>query len=74
MDNNVSLPVGIWLGVTNGRKEFDSLDVSKITQVEFPFYGVVDPLSAKQGRATDDFDFVYLRLLGVELEVAPDLD
>ena len=74
MDNNVSLPVGIWLGVTNGRKEFDSLDVSRITQVEFPFYGVVDPPSAKQGRATDDFDFVYLRLLGVELEVAPDLD
>ena len=25
-------------------------------------------------RSTDDFDFVYLRLLGVELEVAPDLD
>lgn len=66
--------MGTWLGVTNGRKEFDSLDVSRAAQVEVPFYGVVDPLSAKQGRATDDFDFVYLRLIGGELEVASDLD
>lgn len=70
-DRNPPLPNG-WINATQWL--FDSLDVSRITQVEFPFYGVVDPLSAKQGRATDDFDFVYLRLLGVELEVAPDLD
>lgn len=65
------------LGVTNGRQEFDQgdhLDVSSDIQAAVPFYGVVDPLSAKQGSATNDFDFVYRNLLGAEPEAAPDLD
>ena len=65
------------LGVTNGRQEFDQgdhLDVSSDVQAAVPFYGVVDPLSAKQGSATNDFDFVYRNLLGAEPEAAPDLD
>ena len=60
------------LGVTNGRQEFDQgdhLDVSSDVQAAVPFYGVVDPLSAKQGS-----DFVYRNLLGAEPEAAPDLD
>lgn len=35
---------------------------------------MVDPLSAKQGSATNDFDFVYRNLLGAEPEAALDLD
>lgn len=65
------------LGVTNGRRKFDRgdhFDVSSDVQVAVPFYGVVDPLSAKQGSATNDFDFVYRNLLGAEPEAAPDLD
>lgn len=65
------------LGVTNGRQEFDQgdhLDVSSDVQAAVPFYGVVDPLSAKQGSATNDFDFVYRNLLGAEPEAAPGLD
>lgn len=65
------------LGVTNGMKKFDkgnNLDFSSDVQVAVPFYGVVDPLSAKQGSASNDFDFVYRNLLGAEPEVAPDLD
>lgn len=65
------------LGVTNGRQEFDQgdhLDVSSDVQAAVPFYGVVDPLSAKQGSATNDFDFVYRNLLGAEPEAALDLD
>ena len=65
------------LGVTNGHKEFDRgahLDVSSAVQAAVPFYGVVDPLSAKQGSVTDDFDFVYRNLLGAEPEAAPELD
>lgn len=65
------------LGVTNGRQEFDQgdhLDVSSDVQAAVPFYGVVDPLSAKQGSATNDFDFVYRNLLGAEPEAEPDLD
>lgn len=60
-DRNPPLPNG-WINATQWLFDLPVVD------------GVVDPLSAKQGRATDDFDFVYLRLLGVELEVAPDLD
>lgn len=65
------------LGVTNGHEEFDRgahLDVSSAVQAVVPFYGVVDPLSAKQGSATNDFDFVYRNLLGAEPEAAPELD
>lgn len=65
------------LGVTNGRSEFDKgehLDSASDVQVAVPWYGVVDPLTAKQGSATDDFDFVYRNLLGQEPETAPDLD
>lgn len=55
------------LGLTNGMTEFDvgdHLDVSSDVQVAVPWYGVVDPLTAKQGSATDAFDFVYRNLLG----------
>lgn len=65
------------LGVTNGLKQFDkgpNLDYSSDVQVAVPFYGVVDPLTAKEGSASDDFDFVYKNLLGQEPEDAPDLD
>ncbi|WP_367341329.1 alpha/beta hydrolase fold domain-containing protein [Limosilactobacillus sp.] len=65
------------LGVTNGIKKFDKgqyLNVSSDVQVAVPFYGVVDPLSAKQNSASDDFDFVYRNLLGAEPEDAPELD
>lgn len=44
------------LGLTNGMTEFDvgdHLDVSSDVQVAVPWYGVVDPLTAKQGSATD---------------------
>ncbi|UUV95533.1 alpha/beta hydrolase [Limosilactobacillus fermentum] len=65
------------LGLTNGMTEFDfgdHLDVSSDVQVAVPWYGVVDPLTAKQGSATDAFDFVYRNLLGAEPEDAPELD
>lgn len=65
------------LGLTNGIKKFDKgqyLDVSSDVQAAVPFYGVVDPLSAKENSASDDFDFVYRNLLGAEPEDAPDLD
>lgn len=65
------------LGVTNGLKQFDkgaNLDYSSDIQVAVPFYGVVDPLSAKEGSATNDFDFVYRNLLGAEPEDALQLD
>lgn len=65
------------LGVTNGIKKFDqgqNLDFSSDVQAAVPFYGVVDPLSAKQNSKSDDFDFVYRNLLGAEPEDAPELD
>lgn len=65
------------LGVTNGLKKFDvgnHLDVSSDVQAAIPWYGVVDPLTAKQGSASNDFDFVYRNLLGAEPEKAPRLD
>lgn len=65
------------LGVTNGLKKFDqgaNLDYSSDVQVAVPFYGVVDPLTAKQGSISNDFDFVYRNLLGAEPEAAPELD
>lgn len=65
------------LGVTNGIKKFDkgpNLDYSSDVQAAVPFYGVVDPLTAKEGSASDDFDFVYKNLLGQEPEEAPELD
>lgn len=65
------------LAVTNGIAKFDQgqyLDYSSEVQAAIPLYGVVDPLSAKQNSATNDFDFVYRNLLGQEPEAAPDLD
>lgn len=65
------------LGVTNGCSQFDvgyNLEVTSDVQVAVPWYGVVDPLSAKTGSATNDFDFVYRNLLGAEPEDAPKLD
>ena len=65
------------LGVTNGLNQFDkgaNLDYSSDVQVAVPFYGVVDPLTAKTGSASNDFDFVYRNLLGAEPENAPELD
>lgn len=38
------------------------------------FRSVVDPLTAKTGSASNDFDFVYRNLLGAEPENAPELD
>ena len=64
------------LGVTNGLNQFDkgaNLDYSSDVQA-VPFYGVVDPLTAKTGSASNDFDFVYRNLLGAEPENAPELD
>lgn len=65
------------LGVTNGQKKFDvgnNLNVSSDIQAAIPWYGVVDPLTAKQGSTSNDFDFVYRNLLGAEPESAPQLD
>ena len=65
------------LGVTNNQSRFDvgdNLEFSSDVNIAIPWYGVVDPLSAKQGSASNDFDFVYRNLLGSEPEVAPELD
>ncbi|MBB1078724.1 alpha/beta hydrolase [Limosilactobacillus sp. STM2_1] len=65
------------LGVTNGLTQFDkgdNLKYSSAVQAAIPFYGVVDPLTAKEGSVSNDFDFVYRNLLGAEPETAPDLD
>ncbi|WP_099975062.1 alpha/beta hydrolase [Lactobacillus terrae] len=65
------------LGVTNGVEKFDigdNLEFSSDVQLSIPWYGVVDPLTAKQGSVTDDFDFVYRNLLGKEPEESPTLD
>nr|WP_225208982.1 alpha/beta hydrolase [Limosilactobacillus walteri] len=65
------------LGVTNGLKQFDkgfNLEYSSNIQAAVPFYGVVDPLTAKEGSISNDFDFVYRNLLGAEPEDAPELD
>lgn len=59
------------------KKRFDignNLNVSSDIQAAIPWYGVVDPLTAKQGSSSDDFDFVYRNLLGAEPESAPQLD
>ncbi|WP_125764867.1 alpha/beta hydrolase [Companilactobacillus hulinensis] len=65
------------LGVTNSQSKFDvgdNLEFSSDVNIAIPWYGVVDPLSAKQGSVSNDFDFVYRNLLGAEPEVAPKLD
>lgn len=65
------------LATTNGVADHDVgnfKNQSSDVQVAVPLYGVVNPLSAKQGSATDDFDFVYRNLLGAEPEVAPELN
>ncbi|GAA2984365.1 alpha/beta hydrolase [Lentilactobacillus parakefiri] len=62
--------------VTNGQKQFDVgdyLDQSSDIQLAIPWYGVVNPLSAKQNSASDDFDFVYRNLLGAKPEDHPEL-
>ncbi|MGY0337332.1 hypothetical protein ACW185_07280 [Limosilactobacillus fermentum] len=63
------------LGSTNGGQfdVGDHLDVSSDVQVAVPWYGVVDPLTAKQGSTTDAFDFVY-RNLRAEPQACPELD
>lgn len=65
------------LGTTNGIKKYEvgnHLNLDSSVQIAIPMYGVVSPLSAKQGSATNDFDFVYRNLLGAEPEAAPDLN
>ncbi len=65
------------LGTTNGIEKYEVgnyKDQSSDVHLAVPLYGVVNPLSAKQGSATDDFDFVYRNLLGAEPEVAPELN
>ncbi|GAF36789.1 alpha/beta hydrolase [Lentilactobacillus farraginis] len=64
------------VAVTNGQKQFDvgdHLDQSSAVQAAIPWYGVVNPLSAKQNSETSDFDFVYRNLLGGEPEDHPEL-
>lgn len=63
--------------LTNNMPEYDKgtyLEESSAVTVAVPWYGVVDPLSAKQNSTSNDFDFVYRNLLGVEPEDAPALD
>ena len=63
--------------LTNDMTEYDRgsyLDESSAVSVAIPWYGVVDPLSAKVNSASPDFDFVYRNLLGAEPEEAPQLD
>lgn len=65
------------LGTTNGIKKYEvgnHLNQDSSVQIAIPMYGVVSPLNAKQGSATNDFDFVYRNLLGAEPEAAPDLN
>ena len=64
------------VAVTNGQKQFDVgnyLDYTSDVQLAIPWYGVVNPLSAKQNSASSDFDFVYRNLLGGEPEDNPEL-
>lgn len=64
------------VAVTNGQSQFDvgdHLTQSSQVQIAVPWYGVVNPLSAKQNSSTSDFDFVYRNLLGGEPETHPDL-
>lgn len=63
--------------LTNNMTEYDKgdyLNESSAVSQAIPWYGVVDPLSAKQKSASNDFDFVYRNLLGAEPEDAPKLD
>lgn len=65
------------LGVTNGKGKLDvggNREQSSDVNIAVSLYGVVSPLSAKQGSLTDDFDFVYRNLLGAEPEDAPELN
>ncbi len=50
------------------------LDQTSSVSIAIPWYGVVDPLSAKKNSKSNDFDFVYRNLLGAEPESAPTLD
>ncbi|MEN3242859.1 alpha/beta hydrolase [Fructilactobacillus sanfranciscensis] len=64
------------VAVTNGQEQFDVgdyLDQSSTVQAAIPWYGVVNPLSAKQNSASSDFDFVYRNLLGGQPEDNPEL-
>ena len=61
------------LGLTNGMTEFDfgdHLDVSSDVQVAVPWYGVVDPLTAKQGSASKK-SVPFLILHGQQDQVVP---
>lgn len=63
--------------LTSGMSQYETgayLEQNSDVAVAVPWYGVVDPLSAKQNSASDDFDFVYRNLLGAEPEEAPELD
>lgn len=63
--------------VTNGLRNFDVgeyLTQTSNIQAAVSWYGVVDPLSAKNNSKTADFDFVYRNLLGAEPEESPELD
>lgn len=65
------------LGVTNDIDKFDvgeNLEFMSDVKVSIPLYGVVDPLTAKNGSLSNDFDFVYRNLLGAEPEDNKDLD
>ncbi|HRP89803.1 MAG TPA: alpha/beta hydrolase [Edaphocola sp.] len=65
------------LGVTNGLDQFEignNKEQNSNVNIAVPLYGVVSPLSAKQGSAIRDFDFVYRNLLGAEPENAPELN
>ena len=64
------------LGVTGGEGHFDvgaHLERSSRVQAVIDYYGVVSPLTAKQGNEGHAFDFVYRNLLGAEPEDAPEL-
>ncbi|GBG95327.1 alpha/beta hydrolase [Ligilactobacillus salitolerans] len=63
--------------LTSGMTEYDKgayLEESSAVCAAVPWYGVVDPLSAKQNSASNDFDFVYRNLLGAEPEEDAQLD
>lgn len=63
--------------LTNNIAKYDKgayLKENSVVAVAVPWYGVVDPLSAKKNSTSNDFDFVYRNLLGAEPEEAPQLD
>ena len=64
------------LAVTNGMRKFDVgeyLSENSNVQIAIPWYGVVNPLSAKKNSKSSDFDSVYENLLGGKPENNPKL-